>query len=480
MNDKNKTTLKIILVILLGVALLATLISCCVVGTKRGFKNSVAYATEAEVSSDTYLFIPINTEVFNGATFYGFNLDDPSIISANNGSFLVSYNNLIFSFNSSDITEDSIVYHFNRDFSLSNCNFNIDSNGFSFDVPFIKYPLPFNDIWANHLKLKRKSDNVVIDLNISAIKNFYSDSGNRSYMEWAILDNNQLVQSMVDSIFSTYYDGHSFRLQLNFSGSNLYSIDFTSDVYENVETNYFYQLKNNTNNILDNIISNFNLDIMNKNYMRLAGFQVSNYDFYIIPQEWDYININSINLRKKIIIEDNSTKPLDIIYYNKLSNGDFDMVANDYNTLEGFSWDGDWFDSGGSVIFTAKSVQDFIYHSIINRDGEVSNDYPFYYKDNKKFQLIYCPPDLAFSIAYNFASTANYGLAYQKGYREGFAVAESEGTIFGETTSFLKTTFTNLGSLLDVKIFGNITLGTIIGIPLILMVVLAVLKLVRG
>ena len=283
---------------------------------------------------------------------------------------------------------------------------------------------------------------------------------------------------MVDTIFSTFYDGHSFRFQFTFNGDNLYSIDFTSDVYENVETNYFYQLKNNINNILDNVISNFSLDIMNKSYMQLAGFQVSNYDFYILPQEWDYYNINSINLKQKIIIEDK--KSLDIVYYNKLSNGSWDTVANDYNTLEGFSWAGDWLDSAGSVIFTAKSIQDFIYHSIINRDGEVTNSYPFYYKDNKKFQLVYCPPDLAFSIAYNNASTQNYGLAYQKGYREGFAVAQSEGTIFGETTSFLKTTFTNLGSLLDIKIFGNVTLGTIIGIPLILMVVLAVLKLVRG
>lgn len=480
MNDKNKTTLKIILVILLGLALLATLISCCVVGTKRGFKNSVAFATEIAGSSDTYKCIPINTEVFNGASFYGFNLDDPSIISANNGSFIVSYNNLIFPFNSSDITENSIVYHFNLDISLSNCKFKIDSNGFSFEVPFSEYPLPFNDIWANHLKLKRKSDNSVIDLNLSPIKNFYSDSGNSSYMEWSILDNNQLVQSMVDPILSTYYDGHSFRLQFTFSGSNLYSIDFTSDVYENVETNYFYLLKNNTNNILDSLTSSLSIDIMNKNYMNLAGLQVSNYDFYLLPQEWDYTNINSINLKQKIIIEENVTNSLDIVYYNKLSNGDWDTVANDYNTLEGFSFAGDWLDSGGSVIFTAKSIQDFIYHSIINRDGEVTNVYPFYYKDNKKFQLVYCPPDLAFSIAYNFASTQNYGLAYQKGYREGFSTAQSEGTIFGETTSFLKNTFTNLGSLLDIKIFGNVTLGTIIGIPLILMVVLAVLKLVRG
>lgn len=478
MSNKNKTTIKIILVILLGLALLATLISCCVVGTKRGFKNSVAFATEG--SSDTYKCIPINTEVFNGATFYGFNIDDPSFISANNGSFVVSYNNLIFLLYMSNTDENGTVYQFRRDFFLSECNFKIDSNGFSFDVPFKEYPLPFNDIWANSLKLNRKSDNSIIDLNISSIQTYYSDSGNNSYMEWSVSADNKLVQAQSNPIFTTYYDGLSFRFNFTFYGSTLYSIDFTSDIYNNQETNYFYQLKNNTNNILDNISCIIDLQIMDKTYINMAGFTLSNFDFYILPQEMDYSNISSINLKEKIIIVDNVSKPLDIVYYNKLSNGGWDTVANDYNTLEGFSWSGDWLDSGGSVIFTAKSIQDFIYHSIINRDGETTNDYPFYYKDNKKFQLVYCPPDLAFSIAYNFASTQNYGLAYQKGYREGFATAQSEGTIVGETTSFLKNTFTNLGSLLDVKIFGNVTLGTIIGIPLILMVVLAVLKLVRG
>lgn len=478
MSNKNKTTIKIILVILLGLALLATLISCCVVGTKPGFKNSVAYASES--SSDTYQCIPINTEVFNGVTFYGFNLDDFSIISSNNGNFLVSYNNLVFPFYISSTEQNGTVYQFRRNFALSECKFSIDSSGFSFEVPFKEYPLPFNDIWANHLKLKRKSDNSIIDLNISAIQNFYTDSGNNSYREWGVSADNKLIQAQSNPVFFTYYDGLSFRFMLTYYGSTLYSIDFTSHINNNMETNYFYQLKNNTNNILDNISCIIDLQIMDKNYTNIAGFAVSNFDFYLLPQDWDYTNINSINLKEKIIIEDNATKPLNIVYYNKLSNGDWDTVANDYNTLEGFSCAGDWLDSGGSVMFTAKSVQDFIYYSIINRDGEVTNEYPFYYKDNKKFQLIYCPPDLAFSIAYNFASTQNYGLAYQKGYREGFAVAESEGTIFGETTSFLKTTFTNLGSLLDIKIFGNVTLGTIIGIPLILMVVLAVLKLVRG
>ena len=59
MNDKNKTTLKIVLVILLGLALLATLISCCVVGTKHDFKNSVSYASEGSqlsfITLDSYI-----------------------------------------------------------------------------------------------------------------------------------------------------------------------------------------------------------------------------------------------------------------------------------------------------------------------------------------------------------------------------------------------------------------------------------------
>lgn len=480
MSNKNKTTIKIILVILLGLALLALLISCCVIGTKRGFKNSVAFASES--SSDTYKCIPISTEVFNGATFYGFNLDDPSIISANNGSFVVSYNNLIFPFFHSDTEQNGTVYQFRRDFSLSECKFKIDTNGFSFELPFAEYSLPFNDIWANYLRLKLKSDNSPIDVHISNIKNYYQNSDTiNQYVGWVVAENN-LVQSNSNPTFETFYDGRLFLFKTTFYGSSLYNIDLTShyDNSLNMELNYFYLLKNNTNNILDSLTRTFDLQIMDKNYMQLAGFNVSNYDLYILPQEWDYSNIYSINLKEKIILEDNATKPLDILYFNKLSNGSWDTVPNDYNTLEGFSWEGDWLDSGGSVMFTAKSIQDFIYYSIINRDGEVTNDYPFYYKDNKKFQLKYCPPDLAFSVAYSFASTQNYGLAYQKGYREGFATAQSEGTIFGETTSFLKTTFTNLGSLLDVKIFGNITLGTIIGIPLILMVVLAVLKLVRG
>lgn len=339
MSNKNKTTVKIILVILLGLALLATLISCCVVGTKCGFKNSVAYA--AENSGLTFVGLDTVLTSYNGVTFYGIR------------------------FNSKDFED----YNYDCDFF----NFTIIGSSTVFNCSFS----------GGSVNIKTGSDIV------------------------AVLDN----------------------YHTNPSGNTTYLVS--------------------------------------------EGFNITSIlDEEIAP----YI----IELCTTPLADNPTSESLNIVYFNKLSNGQWDTVENNYKSLGNSFFVGNFTDSAGSVIFNSKSFQDFIYYSIINRDGEVTNNYPFYYKDNKKVQLVYCPPDLAFSIAYNKASLKNYDSAYQKGYREGFSTAQSEGTIFGETTSFLKTTFTNLGSLLDIKIFGNVTLGTIIGIPLILMVVLAVLKLVRG
>ena len=345
MSNKNKTTLKIILVILLGIALLATLISCCVIGTKQGFKNSVSYATENSQST----FITLDTAIkngFSGVTYYGIR------------------------FNTELLDEE----HENSEY---------------FTFSFIGSSLLYN-VSINNEKIYISNGSI----NVAVLNNYYVDSNN----------------------YNTFYVLQGF-----------------------------------------NIIEIFNQDAAPFIIELCTTPLVSNPSTEIPPSE-----------------------SLNIIYFNKLSNGQWDTVENDYKSLGSSFWVGDFTDSAGSVIFTSKSIQDFIYHSMINFDGETTGDYPFYYKDNKKVQMIYCPPNLAFSIAYNKASLKNYDIAYQKGFTEGYSSAVSEGTIIGDTTTFLKTTFTNLGTLLDVKIFGNVTLGTIIGIPLILMVVLAVLKLIRG
>lgn len=73
-----------------------------------------------------------------------------------------------------------------------------------------------------------------------------------------------------------------------------------------------------------------------------------------------------------------------------------------------------------------------------------------------------------------------YKAGFDRGHANGISEATQSGHIFESSTSFLKSIFTDMGKLLDIKVFGNITVGTLIGIPLILLVVMAVLKLVRG
>lgn len=77
-------------------------------------------------------------------------------------------------------------------------------------------------------------------------------------------------------------------------------------------------------------------------------------------------------------------------------------------------------------------------------------------------------------------SDRTYKAGYDRGHANGVSDATQSGHIFESSTSFLKSIFTDMGKLLDIKVFGNITVGTLIGIPLILLVVMAVLKLVRG
>jgi cell division protein FtsB len=136
--------------------------------------------------------------------------------------------------------------------------------------------------------------------------------------------------------------------------------------------------------------------------------------------------------------------------------------------------------SGHFQAVSFNGVIDFVSYSILHYDS------------NKGYPII-CTQDRGdFNIAFRLKSynadamkdvvvhDRTYKTGYDRGRANGISEATQSGHIFESSTSFLKSIFTDMGKLLDIKVFGNVTVGTLIGIPLILLVVMAVLKLVRG
>ena len=130
---------------------------------------------------------------------------------------------------------------------------------------------------------------------------------------------------------------------------------------------------------------------------------------------------------------------------------------------------------------TFNGIIDFVEYSIRNYDKD--KGYPILMTgkedtdSNITFRLVDYNADCMKEVV---ISDRTYKTGYDRGYANGISEATQSGHIFESSTSFLKSIFTDMGKLLDIKVFGNITVGTLIGIPLILLVVMAVLKLVRG
>lgn len=73
-------------------------------------------------------------------------------------------------------------------------------------------------------------------------------------------------------------------------------------------------------------------------------------------------------------------------------------------------------------------------------------------------------------------------LGYDRGYNDGVSYGSQHSTDLTSSSfwSWFSTMFTNIGSLFNVELFGGITIGTLILIPLLLSILLFILKLVRG
>lgn len=111
------------------------------------------------------------------------------------------------------------------------------------------------------------------------------------------------------------------------------------------------------------------------------------------------------------------------------------------------------------------------------------------YMDAYAFQSLlhnlYDIDNLFWGFDEQFSETLNIAIkdSYDKGYNLGYSNGYSEGTLLTDNvTSFtwMQSIFSSATSFFNIKLFGNVTLATIIFIPLILGIVMFILKLVRG
>ena len=413
MKDKNKFTLKIVLVIALAVALIATLISCCVLATKGKLStqascdnNQTAFANErpeldcyaTASGSDDNSFNPLDfcvplSQCNTTDTFYGFYITESfwnSIINYNfsnnmlslclftftgstresmliGGAFKdVNYIGLLDDLNISKIYENIMNYYLF-------CPYVVYPQGFKFTD--IEGDIPSDTDWSTSLKVFNKLpyDNHFCTFE-TVVGDYYMSE---TYYDWAYSENG--VSS--DNPFG---NGQKGKLQ------NTLFIDRQAIV-----PHYPYDDK-------DKIISFHNTFYLYKNQNE-----------YDIPVSF--------------------TGLIDFVEYsikNKTSAGYPILMTNTYGTPRCIAF--------RLVDYNVNAMKDVV------------------------------------------ISDRTYKSGYDTGRANGISEAAQNGHIFESSTSFLKSIFTDLGQLLDIKVFGNITVGTLIGIPLILLVVMAVLKLVRG
>jgi len=75
-----------------------------------------------------------------------------------------------------------------------------------------------------------------------------------------------------------------------------------------------------------------------------------------------------------------------------------------------------------------------------------------------------------------------YNLGYQTGYDEGYSDGElaSESTVTSRIGDLMRTVFSGVGSILDIKVFNDLTMGSLMLFPMAAIVITFVFKLIRG
>ena len=442
MKDKNKFTLKIVLVIVLAVALIATLISCCVLATKGKLttqascdNNQTAFVNErpdldcyatAASSTDSVPFNYVDlANCQTGNTYYGFYLTAEDIANVQgSGAAEKDAFNIRLLDNKKDVF--TVKYTATTFYLYSNGNrycklLSINSNNFYVYLTF---------------KFSTLSN---LSVPIRVITNI---DGGQGQINDLTAQNNAL-QGQINDLTA---QNNALQGQIN---------DLTSEnntLHEQIENNKFCKF--------ETVVGDY---YMSETYYDW-GYSDNN-----TSSETPFGNGQKGKIQHSLFIDRQAIVP----HYPY---DDKDKIISFHNTFYLYKNQNEY-----DIPVSFTGLIDFVDYSVKNYNS--STGYPILLTNTYgtprciAFRLVDYNADAMKEVV---ISDRTYKSGYDKGHANGISEATQNGHIFESSTSFLKSIFTDLGQLLDIKVFGNITVGTLIGIPLILLVVMAVLKLVRG
>ena len=501
MKDKNKFTLKIVLVIALAVALIATLISCCVLATKGKLStqascdnNQTAFANErpdldcyaTASSSDLSDYISLANSNEN-TVYYGIYIPDNE--KNKNFAFSSDYGEL-FSLYNINVTKLGVVkyqktYRYVQlltgnkavSYIVNIGNFEneyLNKNGF-YVRDVVSSLVNILDIYLRVAPI----DNTTLQQQITELQ---AQIGTLTADKTALQAQLTEKQNQIDTLTA---EKAALQTQVNNLTADKAALQAQVTEKQNqidrliIQKNALQKQVNDLtakNTDLQNRLDKFLQDAYFCKFETVVGDYYMSETYY----DWGYSDNNKSSetpfgngqkgkIQNTLFIDRQSIVP----HYPY---DDKDKIINFHNTFYLYKNQNEY-----DIPVSLTGLIDFVEYSVKNYNS--STGYPILLTNSYgtprciAFRLVDYNADCMKDVV---ISDRTYKTGYDKGRANGISEATQNGHIFESSTSFLKSIFTDLGQLLDIKVFGNITVGTLIGIPLILLVVMAVLKLVRG
>ena len=527
MKDKNKFTLKIVLVIALAVALIATLVSCCVLATKGKLSTQAScdnnqtafvnerpdldcYATASSLEAD---YIPIS-QVNSTDVYYGVYI--PNNEKNQNITLPIGMESGIFSLMSK--TDDTELFRLRYLYGSDNGETNTSrklklykgSNFYSYLAVFGSFDNEFiyldgfrigsyissyarnMDIYLRTMPLVSGGDVSILQGQIDTLTAekaaLQMQVNNLTADKTALQAQITEKQNQIDTLTA---EKAALQTQVNDLTTEKTALQAQITDYQtqiNSLTAQKTALQNKVNDLtakntdLQNRLDTLMKDTYFCTYETVYGcmwFEGGDIHQPRIGFKFSSNGITSLSpfgngqegiIHNTLYIDESKVAPR---YTDK--NEIVSFYNNFYLYEKGVS-------ENNFQVVSLKGIIDFVDYSIKNYNTE--KGYPILMTKSRTD----AERNIAFRLkTYNadcmkeaVVSDRTYKAGYDKGRANGISEATQSGHIFESSTSFLKSIFTDMGKLLDIKVFGNVTVGTLIGIPLILLVVMAVLKLVRG